>query len=169
LSLSEQFCSDKMNLLRPYGDFDVTQLGEGFRRIIPIDARYVSVSRMPQPPETPIGPNDKSCLFRYLPISDIYLIHDIKLALEVRLVTKKEPRAKPAKGGQVGPVNNTLASLISQLKICVNGYPGTNEYITYAHLQLLTKVMIIYMRKLVIVNFVIFFHSYCLFGKLCLS
>jgi hypothetical protein len=120
-----------MNLLRPYGDWDTTLLSEGFRRKIPVDARYVSISRQPQPTVTALASYDKTCTFRFLPISDIYLFHDCKISMELKLVTKGEPRTKPVAGSYIGPVNNVLSSCISEVKIWVNGVPGMCTFILF--------------------------------------
>ena len=113
-----------MHLLRPYGDWDVSTLSQGFRRVIPVDARYVSITRQPHPTETALGADDMTCIFRFLPIADIYMFNDCKLAMEVRLVTKREPRAAPRAGSMVGPVNNTMSSLIRRVIVSINGKPG---------------------------------------------
>lgn len=48
------------------------------------------------------------------------MIHDIKIEMRVRLVTKSRPHDTPADGALVGPVNNVLASMIESVKLTIN-------------------------------------------------
>ena len=118
-----------MNLLQESNTFNTHKLAESFRTILPVDARYVSLSRIPATTANVI--DEKGCEFRLPQTSDIYLINDIKVHLKVRLVTKDPPHLPPAVGAMVGPVNNVISSCISEVKLTVNNTKGKLIFCTY--------------------------------------
>jgi hypothetical protein len=107
--------------------YSAERLAEGFHRTLPTDVRYVQITRLAQPPGQAVS--QKGCQFRFPKSSDIYLIHDIKCELQVRLVTKGENNSAhetPGDGTEVAPVNNVLHSCISAVRLGINGKNGKN-------------------------------------------
>jgi hypothetical protein len=109
--------------------YSAERLANGFHRTPPTDVRYVSIGRIPQPPTQ--GVSQSGCEFRFPMSTDIYLFHDIKVQLKVRLVTKGENSSAhetPGDGTEVAPVNNVLHSCISSVRLGINGVNG--KYLT---------------------------------------
>ena len=104
------------------GSFGASSLAENFHRELPRDNRFVSLVRNIIPPRNAL--TTTSAQFVLVPTADVYLINDIKLHLGVRLVTKAYPHVKPAIGTAVGPCNNTMHSLIKDVKIAIAGTPS---------------------------------------------
>lgn len=114
--------SESASVFQDAKTYDIRKLSEAFRRPLPTDGRYVSLSRQPQPPINAI--TSKGCDFKFPPIADIYLIDDIKIVMSVRLATKDSPHIRPTNGAQVGPCNDVISSVISEIKLTVNNTKG---------------------------------------------
>ncbi len=110
------------NVFQDADTFDPQKLSEAFRHILPTDGRYVALYRQTFPPVNAISNN--LCEFRIPAYSDIYLINDIKIALSLKIVTKDPPHVAPAEGAMVGPVNNVLASCLSEVTLLINESKG---------------------------------------------
>jgi hypothetical protein len=143
----------KMNLLLAPSKttYSAERLSENFHRHPPSDTRYVAITRLPYPPSNTVS--QSGCLFRFPPITDIYLIHDIKCQMRLRLVTKTRPFSTPANGALVGTVNSVMQSMISQARIhigdttckydCQLVYKRVWKYFFFLLLQCKTKLKII--------------------------
>ena len=112
-----------MDNLRGINTFDTERLSQGFQRVIAQDTRYVSLSRTAQPTVNAVGAH--GCEFSFPPSNNIYLFHDIKCEMKLKLVTKDPPHATPTRGVLVGPVNNVLSSVISDVKLQINNQQGS--------------------------------------------
>lgn len=102
-------------------------IADSFHQTVIADKRFVMIQRRPQEPVTTI--NQAGVEFRFQSITDIYFINDIKIELQVKLVTKEYPHVKPEAGQLVGVVNNTLSSCIKEVKIGVNGINSKYNYL----------------------------------------
>lgn len=107
-----------------FGQFDASSgdaVSRSFHRHIPTDARFVQITRRQFTPDTTITQKDAS--FSFPPSPQIYLFNDIELELKVKLRIKGTDLVPPD-DALVGVVNNTMHSLISDLKLSINGVPS---------------------------------------------
>jgi hypothetical protein len=126
--------------------YTADRLSASFHRTPPSDTRYVAITRVPHPPVNNVS--QTGCSFVFPPISDIYLVDDIKCLMKLRMVTKTRPWDIPYQGTLVGPVNNVMQSMISQVRIHINNHPRKSPFFTmpvsyYCHCHLLFFLTII--------------------------
>lgn len=96
-------------------------LSKQFHRMLPNDGRFVALTRMKKSPNQQV--TQEHAEFTFAPSPMIYLVNDIVFEISVRLV-EKSTQGTPADGTEVGPVNNTMHSMIKNLKLTVNGFPS---------------------------------------------
>lgn len=96
-------------------------LSKQFHRFLPADSRFVALSRVKKSPDAQL--TQGTAVFSFPPSPQIYLVNDIVLEMNVRLVERSAQKT-PLDGAAVGVVNNTMHSMIKNVRLLVNGFPS---------------------------------------------
>jgi hypothetical protein len=105
----------------------------------PADDRFVGLRRRHFDPSAAV--TQQNAIFKMQPTASVYLFNKIWLELGLKLETVSPSPAPPPENEQVGPVNNVLHSLISQVKISIKEVPITSYNEHYAYKSYLHQLL----------------------------